>query len=347
MDEVRNPSTTDEVRNPSTTTPPKVIITKIKRENSNSNSISSKNLDTVHENVVPFQSVMPNNNVVHQQQLPPTTTPEKPTSGAAVVTPNAAPSSTSWAHGGGARNHDSSTVSNRSMLVDLDMSILDTEASTAAGSARIIPFSKIIEAAMETYHLVHDRESSKLSQVWFASDENKQGGISMQDALEAAVTDMMNLQNLLVTAERKIVDYEAAEVPACEENALQAENASMQVELDASKTLVDQHVHQKQRIIANLKKNKALMDTLTSKLSVCENDLASLSAENTTLRQNLLAVTELRDSYKNKLRGQQEGVKESRAIIQDLEKRLRKTEQARVLECELLDNFRKLAIHTG
>ena len=92
---------------------------------------------------------------------------------------------------------------------------------------------------------------------------------------------------------------------------------------------------------------KALMDAMESKLAVCEKELQDLSAENGMIRQGLAAATDVRDSYKNKLRSQQQAVKESRTVIQDLEKRLRKTEQARALECELLDNFRKLAIHTG
>jgi chromosome segregation ATPase len=230
-------------------------------------------------------------------------------------------------------------------FVDLDVSIADTEATGASNATTIARFTTIVETAMANFRL-HDKDSSKLSKVWLACDENQQ--ISMQEALEAAVTDMMNLQSQLVVAERKIEDYEASELARlATEAALHAQIQELQHELKASKSTVDQHVNGKQRMIANLKKKKSQMEVTEHELAVATKDLKQLSAENSTLRQAVQSATEARDSFKNKLRSQQESVKESRTVIQDLEKRLRKTEQARALECELLDNFRKLAIHTG
>ena len=217
--------------------------------------------------------------------------------------------------------------------------MFDTEATPGT-----ISLTQIIEAAMETFQL-HDKDSSKLSQVWLACDENRQ--ISMPDVLKAAVTDMMNLQSLLVAAERKITNYEAAAVPPTNDDILLARIDDLLLELKEANQKVSQYDNQKQRMIENLKKKKARIDALEEKLGSCEKELRNLSTENGTLRQNLQAVTDTRDSCKNKFRSQQESVKESRTIIQDLEKRLRKTEQARAVEGELLDQFRKLAIHTG
>jgi predicted nucleic acid-binding Zn-ribbon protein len=104
---------------------------------------------------------------------------------------------------------------------------------------------------------------------------------------------------------------------------------------------------QKQRIVSNMKQKKRLLDDTERKLAIVEHELQRVSEEKNSLREQLERVTESRDSLKNKIRNQQEIVKDTRNGMLELKQRLQKAEQMRALENELLDNFRKLAIHTG
>jgi hypothetical protein len=292
-------------------------------------SVSSKDL------FLPLQDVVDNSNMPTTTAKPPVAvTPDSkigtksPTKLFAVTTPEAKLQQ---------QQHPNTPITILSSLVDLDISIDTTNT--------MVPFASIVEAAMENYQHF-DKDSSKLSQVWLACDENNKQ-ISMEDALAAAVTDLMNLQSLLLTAERKVADYEAAALLPTREDLLLAQIHSLQIELQASKKVVSQQANQKQRMIANFKKKKALMAAMETRLAVAEKDLTNLSAENGTLRAELAMACDARDSCKNKLRSLNEVVQQSRTCIGNLEKRLRRTEQARALEGELLDSFRKLAIHTG
>lgn len=299
----------------------------------NNNTIPTISCETLG---FPLQPVLPNNQNIQTAVVP----NGKGTATSRVMTPiesNKAEGCSRLSPTSTAVVVKPRTTATPSSLVDLDMSIQTERTET-------VSFTKIIEAAMENYHQF-SKESSKLSQVWLACDENKQ--ISMEEALTAAVTDLMNMQSLLLAAEQKIAESEAAAlVPTIDDNLL-VKIASLEADLAASEKLLSQQANQKQRIIANLKKNKAIMTDLEAKLAANEKDLSSLSAENETLRMGIATITESRDSHKNRLRSQQEIVKESRATIQDLEKRLRRTEQARALEGELLEHFRRLAVHTG
>lgn len=239
-----------------------------------------------------------------------------------------------------------------SSAVDLDVSITDSQVtnrlscSFATSTATTVRFATIVQSAMENYHL-YDKESSKLSQIWLACDENQQ--ISMPDALEAAVTDMMNLQSLLVAAEHKLCECEMAAVAQHDHDreVAAAQYLALRDKLDASTALVQQLQTSKLRMIANLKQKKKQLDVREAELDIATRDAKHYACQAAALRAELQSVTELRYALKSKYKSLNESVKDSRHYTQDLEKRLRRSEQARALEGELLDNFRKLAIHTG
>jgi chromosome segregation ATPase len=230
---------------------------------------------------------------------------------------------------------------NLDRLTDLNVSNVDTEETKTT----VTSFNKIVESATRDYH-ERSKEPSKLSQVRLDSEESKP--ISLVDALTAALVDMMDMQHMLLTAERRVADLEAkvASYPVNERKLL-SHIETLQDEVHTSQTTIDQLTTQKQHIIVNMKKKKLLLDDMGHKLAVAEHDLQHLSAEKNKLNQNLQTVTESRDSLKNKIRNQQEVVKDAKNCMLELKQRLQKTEQMRALENDLLDNFRKLAIHTG
>jgi hypothetical protein len=128
---------------------------------------------------------------------------------------------------------------------------------------------------------------------------------------------------------------------------LQARIASLEKELQSSQTMIQQLKNQKQHVVANTKKKKVLLDDMERRLSTTENELQTVLSERNQLRVSLQEMTEMRDSYKQKLRNQQEMVKDSKNFMMEYKNKLQKTQHMRALENELLDNFRKLAIHTG
>ena len=123
--------------------------------------------------------------------------------------------------------------------------------------------------------------------------------------------------------------------------------STLELELQASQAAIHQLKNQKQHVIANTKKKKVLLDDFERRLLNTENELQTVLSERNQLRASLQEMTEMRDSYKQKLRNQQEMVKDSKNFMMEYKNRLQKTQQMRSLENELLDNFRKLAIHTG
>lgn len=128
---------------------------------------------------------------------------------------------------------------------------------------------------------------------------------------------------------------------------LQARIANLEQELQTSQTTITQLKAQKQHVIANTKKKKLLLDDMQHQLFNTEKELQSVLSERNQLRVSLQEMTDIRDSYKQKLRNQQEIVKDSKQSMMEYKNKLQKTQHMRSLENELLDNFRKLAIHTG
>ena len=128
---------------------------------------------------------------------------------------------------------------------------------------------------------------------------------------------------------------------------LEARIAHLEHELSTSQTTIHQLKTQKQHVVANTKKKKILLDDTERRLLQTENELQTVLSERNRLRVSLQEMTEVRDSYKQKLRNQQEIVKDSKQCMMEYKNKLQKTEHMRSLENELLDNFRKLAVHTG
>jgi hypothetical protein len=111
---------------------------------------------------------------------------------------------------------------------------------------------------------------------------------------------------------------------------------------------------QRQKMAANLRKKKAQLDeaeagrkALEAKVADLEATLAKERAENDQLRAGLQKVVVTRDDMKNKLRTKNELLRELRADKDDAERRLRRSENQRATEQDLLANYRKLATHTG
>ena len=111
---------------------------------------------------------------------------------------------------------------------------------------------------------------------------------------------------------------------------------------------------QRSRMAEKLKKRKQLLIeaeqnrvTMESRLAEAKEQIAELQNENADIRSGLQSVVAVRDDLKNKLRVKQEILKEARMEKEDVERKLKRSEQQRALEVELLENYRKLATHTG
>jgi hypothetical protein len=118
--------------------------------------------------------------------------------------------------------------------------------------------------------------------------------------------------------------------------------------------LLEQAQAQRLKMIGNIQKKKQLLAESASKLQTLEKELAhlkhshnQLAQENSSLHTGLAQATMARDEVKNKLRIKQDVLRETRLEKEDMEKRLKRSEQHRLLEQELLQNYRKLAVHTG
>lgn len=236
-----------------------------------------------------------------------------------------------------------SPASEMSMLTSDDLDDTASVFSTATSSTTKESFVSIVESAMENVEF--DGES-RLAKIWAAvSDEKKD--FNMEDALTAAVTDLLNLQSTLHKTERELASYKAAAALPTDEEKYQMQIKALQTELEASQKIIAKQNSTKQRMICNMKKKKAAIEGMEKKLEACEKDLTNLTTENGELRRGLAAVCETRDSFKNRLRCQEDRAKEAHLIIQDLQKNVRRMQQFRCLELELLDHFRTLAKHTG
>ena len=274
---------------------------------------------------------------------PKQSTPTKP--------PLARKSPTGKATTDAAANNDSpasvrSIFTSSAATVDLDDTIETSSVDFSTASSTTTTkesFIAIIESAMENVQF--DCESN-LAKIWAAACDEKKD-ISMEEALTAAVTDLLNLQTTLHKTERELAMYKAAAALPTDEEKYQMKIKALEVELEASQKVVSVQNNQKQRMVANMKKKKNTIAALETKVEAHEKDLSSLTAENCELRRGLAAVCEVRDNYKARLRCQEDRAKETRMTIQDLQKRLRRIGQYRALEGELLEHFRKLSNHTG
>jgi hypothetical protein len=232
---------------------------------------------------------------------------------------------------------------------------------SADGQKKVL-LADIIEAAMSSNNfdtesclgkllLRCDDANTDRSAAGFADDdqedEEEEGGggaPTTEDALTAAVTDLMNLQTTLHSTERELVQMKSQPT---NEAVWQGRVNDLEIQLAAAQKLAGQSNTAKERILANLRQKKAALVATEGRLAAAERDLSALTSENTDLRATLESVAASRDTLKTRLRSQQGTSKESRNTIQELEKRVRRLERARAVEGELLDNFRKLAIHTG
>jgi hypothetical protein len=225
-----------------------------------------------------------------------------------------------------------------------DASCLPTESSDAINAApTMTDLERRIALAMEQF--ANRNISSKLGETWMNCSKHTSGQVAMAQLLEAAISDILDLQD--VSHERRAVpvDVTAALNPVTISSSVQ--NEEKMLVSSTHEATIRQLTMQKQHIIANMKKKKVLLDDAERKLAIAERELQQVSEERNALRLQLESVTESRDSLKNKFRNQQEIVKDTKNGMLELKQRLQKTEQMRALENELLDNFRKLAIHTG
>lgn len=139
-----------------------------------------------------------------------------------------------------------------------------------------------------------------------------------------------------------------------EKETLLEEKAAMAKRVEELEAAIEAAAAQKTRMVANMKKKKAALaaaeariTSIEPKVGDLEGRLGDLEAENGSLRAGLQKVAAVRDDYKNKLRVQQDLLKETRHEKDEMQKLLKKSEAQRALEQALLDNYRALSIHTG
>jgi predicted RNase H-like nuclease (RuvC/YqgF family) len=229
-----------------------------------------------------------------------------------------------------------------SRKVHLDASCQTLDCYDAIPAAGMIHLERRIELAMQ--QLADRNVPSKLADTWMTCTKHAPGHMAMAQLLGAAISDVLDLQEALHEGRRASVDASAAEVPVRSSSVPQEDKVPA---LSSQEATIRQLTMQKQHIITNMKNKKRLLDDTERKLAKAERELQQVSEERNALRLQLESVTESRDSFKNKIRNQQEIVKDTKNGMMELKQRLQKTEQMRALENELLDNFRKLAIHTG
>jgi hypothetical protein len=127
--------------------------------------------------------------------------------------------------------------------------------------------------------------------------------------------------------------------------------ATREQQLEAA---LDQAQTQRTKMLSNIQKKKQLLVDMSAKLKELQkenNDLKTtcnkLTLENASLHSGVTKMTTFSQELKNKLRIKQDVLRETRAEKEDVDKKLKRLEQNRLLEQELLQNYRRLAIHTG
>jgi spore coat protein CotF len=178
------------------------------------------------------------------------------------------------------------------------------------------PFS-IIESAMSNNSL---SKESKLAKVWTSWEENK--SISIEEVLDAAIADLLNHQASLTKSEhneRNVLDMKVSSDQMDSDMRLQKRIGELETEIAALQNDAGAYHAKKEKMIANLKKRKTVIADLETKMEVAEKDLLNLTSENDSLRRGIEAVSEARDSLKNKLRCQQENTKEIKKSLQSAE----------------------------
>jgi chromosome segregation ATPase len=177
----------------------------------------------------------------------------------------------------------------------------------------------VIESAMANYSF---SKESKLSQVWASWEENNKS-VSIDEILAAAIADLLNHQSSFVTAERNISDMKVSNDQMENDVRIQKRIGELETEIATLQTDAGEYLAKKEKMIANLKKKKTAIADLEAKLEEAEKDLLNLSSENDSLRRGIEAVSEARDSLKNKLRCQQENTKDIKKSLQSAESAMR------------------------
>jgi chromosome segregation ATPase len=139
-----------------------------------------------------------------------------------------------------------------------------------------------------------------------------------------------------------------------DEIVLDTSSSRKSIKIAALELALEQAQAQRTKMIANIQKKKQVLVETESNLKVLEREnaemkksLSKMSLENSSLHSGLASITSVRDELRNKLRIKQDVLRETRAEKDEIEKKLKRCEQHRQLEQELLQNYRKLAIHTG
>ena len=139
-----------------------------------------------------------------------------------------------------------------------------------------------------------------------------------------------------------------------EEHILDTSSTRKSMQIAALELALERAHAQRTKMVANIQKKKQLLvnshkkqNTMEAELAELKQTVSKLSHENVALQSGLAKVTVVRDELRNKLRIKQDVLKETRAEKDDVEKKLKRSEQSRLLEQELLNNYRRLAIHTG
>ncbi|GKY96331.1 hypothetical protein MPSEU_000592800 [Mayamaea pseudoterrestris] len=126
------------------------------------------------------------------------------------------------------------------------------------------------------------------------------------------------------------------------------------MQIAALELALEQAQAQRTKMISNIQKKKQALAVSDLKMKALAKENAELKAnllklnlENSSLHSGMAKITSTRDELRNKLRIKQDVLRETRAEKDETEKKLKRSEQCRVLEQELLQNYRRLAIHTG
>jgi chromosome segregation ATPase len=178
--------------------------------------------------------------------------------------------------------------------------------------------------------------------------ENENDHISSNDAIVAAVTDMMHNQNDLCNAESAVKSLTDRNLSLVSENLeLQSELNLVRLEMEALRKSNEELVAQKQKMAANLRKKRDMLTETANNLNTAHTQLESFRNEKGILLQGIQKITANRDDLKTKLVCKNEISREQRAQVEKLERRLRITQSIRTKELQLLQLYRQLSLHTG
>ena len=121
----------------------------------------------------------------------------------------------------------------------------------------------------------------------------------------------------------------------------------LETKLAQSETIIQNQNRAKARIIENIKTKRTLLEASKVETAQLRLSQKALQTENHKLHQDLNVATTARDAFKNKLRLQNETAKESKANVVVLQSKLDRLTKTASLQSDLLQEYRRLSLHTG